>query len=197
MADALAEQVNAHVLSFDDGTLGFRNHTKVWAQCALENTDWCLVLEDDAVPVQHFTAQMRAAFENAPTPVVSLYLGSDNRTTATTFDVVAKAEANDTSWILHNKLLHAVAVAIRTPLVANMLEYVERKRYLPIDDAISGWRARNLLKQPIAYTAPSLCDHRDTPTVIEQHRDRRPRNYARKAIWVGTRTHWNTDTVTL
>ena len=196
MANDLAAKINAHVLCFDDGSLGFRNHVQVWRQCALEQADWCLVVEDDAVPVQHFNEQTTAALRVAPSSVVSLYLGTDKRTRATTFDAVAKAQANDASWITHHKLLHAVAVAIRTPLVADMLAYVERKRYLPIDDAISGWRARHLIKQPVAYSSPSLVDHRDTESMIK-HRDNIPRDTARTAIHVGTRTHWNSDSVTL
>jgi len=197
MATTLAQQINADYVSVDDGTLGFANHVRVWRECAAEQRDWCLVVEDDAVPVRGFISQAQRALEVAPSPIVSMYLGTDMRTTPALLDAVAKAEANDACFIMHTKLLHAVAVAVRTELVAHMLAYVERKRYLPIDDAISGWRARHLLKHRVAYTAPSLVEHRDTPTVIEHRRDNIPRDYTRTALRVGTRQHWDSSSVSV
>lgn len=195
MATSLADMLHADYLSVDDGSLGFGNHVRVWRELAQLDCDWCLVVEDDAVPVRNFAAQLKAALNNAPSPLVSLYLGRDMRTTPRLLDAVTQAQANDASWIMHNKLLHAVAVAVRTPLIDNMLEYVERKRYLPIDDAISGWRARHLLKYPVAYTSPSLVEHRDTPSVIEHRRDNLPRNTPRTALHVGERSHWSNASV--
>ena len=197
MAKNLATQIAADFISIDNGALGYANHHRVWRECAALQQDWCLVVEDDAVPVHGFISQAQRALEVAPSPVVSLYLGRDKRTTHALTDAVDKAQANDASWIMHTKLLHAVAVAVRSELVPHMLAYCERKRYLPIDDAISGWRARHLLKQHVAYTAPSLVDHRDTPTVIEHRRDNIPRDYPRKAFRIGARQHWNSSSVTV
>ena len=196
MANQLATLVNATYISIDDGTLGFGNHRRVWSLVADEHKDWAVVLEDDAMPVINFTHQLDAALTHAPTPIVSLYLGSDDRTTPAITDAVAKAKANDAAYILGRQVRHAVALAIRTQHVPSMLTYVTRRRYLPIDDAINAWQAQHL-NTTVAYTAPSLVDHRDTPTVITRHRDGKPRTTPRTAFHVGTRHDWTTGTVTI
>ena len=197
MANQLANQVEAAYISFDDGTLGFGNHRRVWQLVADEHKDWAVVLEDDAMPVAGFTQQLTAALHNAPTPIVSLYLGNDDRTPPNITAAVAKAKACDAAYILGRQVRHAVALAIKTEHVASMLTYVDRRRYFPIDDAINGWHARQMTHTLVTYTAPSLVDHKDGPSVIERHRDGLPRNTPRKAIHVGTRRNWTTGTVTI
>lgn len=196
MANQLAALVDATYISVDDGTLGFGNHRRVWSLVADEHKEWAVVLEDDAMPVVGFTRQLEAALNHAPTPIVSLYLGSDARTTPAITDAVAKAKANDAAYILSRQVRHAVALAIRTEHVPSMLTSVTRRRYLPIDDAINSWQAQHI-NSLVAYTAPSLVDHRDTPTVITRHRDGKPRTTPRKAFHVGTRHDWTTGTVSI
>lgn len=198
MASTLADQIDADYVSIDDGTLGAGgNHVRVWTHLAQEDADWMLVCEDDAVPVQGFTQQLHAALNNSPSClIVSLYLGTgrpphhQNRIR----DAVAKAHANDAAYIVDKHLLHAVAVAVKSELLPPMLKHVQRKKYLPIDEAIGQFARTH--KHMIAYTFPSLVQHRDTPTVMK-HRDGQPRSTPRVAWHVGTRTDWTTGSVAM
>src|SRR5512139_644190 len=197
MAEQLAEQVSAATVAVDDGRLGCRgNHLQVWKYLAAHDSDWTVVLEDDAVPVDDFRHQLHQALTHTPCPVTSLYLGTGRPPHWQTRirDAVAKAHANDASYIVTTHLLHAVAAAVKTPLIPHMLAHIEAKQYLPIDEAISQWAKR--AGHSIAYTMPSICQHHDGPTLVK-HRDGSPRNKPRKAWTVGVRTTWTAQAVTM
>lgn len=181
----LAADTAARHVTIDDGTLGCEgNHRRAWAWHAeYADDEWAVVLEDDAVPVPDFTGQLDAALHVAPAPIVSLYLGTGNPTTWQPRISRAIDTAGQANWLVASTLLHAVAVAIRTELLPIQLD-----KRMPIDNAISNWAKRNELL--VGYTLPSLVDHADTEPVITQRYDRKPRNLARRAHRIGTRTHW-------
>lgn len=190
LIDCLAETVKPDVISRDDGQLGCEgNHQHVWQRLANEypRSGWTVVLEDDALPVAGFDTQLEAALRVAPTPIVSLYLGRlrPPQYQSAIRDVVDTQP--DAHWLVANRLLHGVGVAIRTQFVHNMLDSVTQTAR-PIDEAISLWAQHCGLR--VSYTWPSLVDHADEPTVIAQHRDRQPRPRGRVAWRTGTRTAW-------
>lgn len=77
-AKQLYDTVSADVIMVDDThrRLGCEaNHRRVWAELATTDTEWAVVLEDDAVPVPNFRDQLTQALNVAPAPYVSLYLG--------------------------------------------------------------------------------------------------------------------------
>lgn len=197
MAVSLAAEVGADAMEVDDGTLGCEaNHRRVWARLARYYTDfgWSVVLEDDAVPVADFDAQLSAALNVAPAPIVSLYLGR-LRPPQHQPAISALVESDPAAhWFVARRLLHAVGVAIRTDLVPDMLALIGGSGR-PIDEAISSWAAVRGL--PVAYTWPSLVDHADTPTVIARHADGRPRAAGRVAWRCGGRPAWCADTAPL
>lgn len=195
-AQQLYEQVGAVYISIDDGRLGAGiNHVKVWRHVAAHNTDWSIVLEDDAQPITDFPAAAIAALQYAPTPIVSFYLGKTRppQWQAKIRAAVAKANNDQSAWITHSRLLHAVAVAAKTELVEPMIAHVLRRRYLPIDEAISNWARIN--SHRIAYTHPSLVDHDDTQPSVSPHRDNTPRKPGRTAWTTGTPPTWHTEAV--
>lgn len=162
---------------------------------------WTVVLEDDAVPVPFFRTQLAKALAVAPAGIVSLYLGRSRppqwqkRIERATYGAIAQ----DANFILHNRLLHCVGVAIKSRLVAQMLETVSLNacRDLPIDEAITAWARAH--RYGVAYTWPSLVDHADGPT-LAYHRDMandERERYPRKAWRTGTRTHWGTAHVAM
>jgi hypothetical protein len=192
MATALADTVKADYLHLDDGTLGCNgNHLHVWDWLTTHNTDeWSIVLEDDAIPVDDFRYQLDTALHTAPTPIVSLYLGTGRpphwqaRVDLTTNN----ANAVDANWIISNELIHAVGIAIRTDLLP--LDLPDK----PIDDAISAWAQTHGHK--VGYTWPSLVDHHDGPTLIDSP-DRAYRTARRVARWHAGRTTWMPRAVTM
>ena len=193
MSDLLCVEVEADLLSIDPGNIGAgSNHKRVWAELATFDTDWSVVLEDDAVPVIGFRDQLAKALTAAPAPIVSLYLGQLRPPNAQPkiLDAIAKADANEAHWIISDRCLHAVGLAVRTELIEDMLANL--KAYLPIDQAIGRWARTK--GHEIAYTVPSLVDHADTSTLIN-HPDGKPRTPGRIAHRTGTRATWNSASV--
>lgn len=186
-AFALFNQVDAHYLSVDDGTLGCEgNHRTVIGKLRDFGTEWVIVLEDDAQPVDDFRHQLEQALAVAPAPIVSLYLGTgyphawQDRIRRAYRDRLGNAH-----WLTCDRLLHAVGYAIRTELLPIKLD-----DGMAIDHALSNWATRE--SHTVGYSVPSLVDHADTEPVTTTNRygDRDPRDRPRKAWRTGTRNHW-------
>lgn len=198
-ANALAETVGASYVSVDDGSLGPEaNHREVW-QWLNNNANgaqFCVVLEDDCVPIDNFRDQLKAVLAQAPTSVVSLYLGRNRPThwQPRIAQALTRAAQADAHWITTTDLVYGVGVAIRANLVPDMLDATTPHPRIPIDHAIRNWARRN--NHTIAFTVPSLLDHRDQPTLVA-HPDGQPRAPGRTAWRHGSRNHWNRRTVTL
>ncbi len=191
-ATRLFETLEAGFVSIDHGTIGCTaNHLRVWQHLAQCDSAWSIVLEDDAQPCDGFTQQLGMALAAAPTPIVSLYLGTSKPSAwqPRIKRAIAKADEADACYITAPLLLHAVAVAIRTELVADMLEHMPADK--PIDNAISQW-ARN---HDISYTHGSLVDHTDGPTLVRHTYD--ASTQPRKAWRMGTRDTWTTTTIAM
>lgn len=200
-AHQLMEQTGAAYMSIDDGTLGCnRNHKRVWAAVANYSTDdWCVVLEDDAVPVDDFTTQLPQALAMSPAPIVSLYLGRHHIPTVDwekrKKHALAAADTADAHWLTTNYLLHAVAVAVKTSYIPTMLHHLNQlPNFLPIDEAITHFAHNYNLT--VGYTTPSLCDHADQPTLF-RHYDKLDRPPGRVAYHTGTRPTWNNKAVAM
>lgn len=197
-AHQLMTDVGAAYMSIDDGTLGCkRNHMKAWQWLADHPCDgYSVVLEDDAQPCEGFTEQLTLALAKAPADVVSLYLGTGHprRPQPAIAKAIQYAQHSPACWIVTNELHHAVGVAIRTNLIAEMLDYITPLNR-PIDQAITSWTTRKHHNRDVAYTAPSLVDHHDGPTVVISRR--RVQSKPRKAWWHGTRDTWTTHSTPL
>lgn len=210
MANTLIDAIDPFYVSWDDGSRGcFGNHLNAWKSFrAAPEHDWCVVLEDDAVPVAGFMEQLHQALAVAPSPVVSLYLGRDRpRIAQPAIREVVQYGAYDGPWIMSTSMFHAVGIAMRADVVGAMIEVISQAPavVLPIDSAISFWAEQNDYR--VAYTWPSLVDHADTEPVTV-HSDGQPRCWQtmpngiprrmRRVAWrTGTRTHWGTSTVEL
>ena len=200
----LFEQVNAIRMFMDDGRLGAGpNHLNAWQWLSTHNLrEWSVVLEDDALPVPGFEDQVRRALAQAPTPVVSLYLGRSRPPHWQ--DSIARviADPADPCWLMSDHLLHHVGVAVKTRVLPEMVDSVHRilNKY-PIDEAIGRWA--HLKRVPIAYTNPSLVDHRwDQLSVIKWRAHNGEEDLVerevdtknpRKAWRVGGRTNWESS----
>jgi len=200
-AHTLMDEVRAAYTHIDDGTLGCdRNHRRVWQWLLQHSTnEWCIVLEDDALPVEGFISQAEQALAVAPSPVISFYLGRHHIPTLDweqrKQQAIARADQADAHFITTNHLLHAVAVAIRTDAINSMQHHLNQMPDLfPIDEAITHWIQNT--GQDVSYTWPSLADHADQPTLF-RHRDKLPRPPGRIAYRTGTRTTWTDRAVTM
>jgi hypothetical protein len=194
-ATELAANLGA-VLALDHGSTGaVHNHLLAWELTTATPAAWSAVLEDDAAPVEGFAVQIEAALQNAPGPVVSLYLGRARPKLgqAAIPTALARADNAGAHWLTDHRMRHAVAVAMRAELLDDWLTAAPDID-LPIDERLGEWCRQRGYR--VAYCLPSLVDHHDWPTLIA-HRDRKPRTEARKAWRVGTREHWNARAVRL
>lgn len=169
----LANLTQPDVVELDDGTLGCgRNHlaTLVSLHRLMDKhcKEWVVVLEDDVKTVPYFRQELLAALEVAPTPIVSLYLGTGYP--AQRQHKFAEAVATGASWILHPWLRHGVGYAIRWDHVRPVIKHIEplMDRQLPWapDDAISSYALRHAID--VSYLNPSIVEHRDLPSVIRE-----------------------------
>lgn len=195
-AHKLMDALPAAYMSMDNGSLGCEaNHRKAWTYLAGKKTEWGVVLEDDALPVTNFREQAEQALAVAPSPIVSFYLGRHRppHWQSTIHQATDKASADDACFITSTHLLHAVAVAIRTDLIADMLTHTETS-VRPWDYAIAAWAVDGDIS--VSYTWPSLVDHQDGPTVVK-HPDGKARTPGRVAWRVGVRDTWTTTAVTM
>jgi hypothetical protein len=157
-------------------------------------SEWCIVMEDDAVPVPAFRTEAAAALQCAPSPLVGLYLGQGNPSGQMQRDirqVLEKAQA----WITADYFISSVAYAVRSNLIPQMLEFIRpRDEELPL--RISRWaQDREILA---AYTHPSLCNHADLESVIYPGIPLAERQKLPRVAWNwGTRRNWMTEAVHL
>ena len=170
MVLSLADKVDPQYLLMDDGAKGcFLNHQRAWEKLTFSGAEWCVVLEDDALPVPCFRDQLAQALAVAPSPVVSLYLGT-GRPKRVQPSIRAFVESGvETCWLTSEHMLHAVGIALHRNVIAPMLTHIRQvpAALLPIDRAIGHWAQAS--GRRVAYTWPSLVGHRDTPTVIDGH----------------------------
>lgn len=191
-AHGLSARLGGARIALDDGTYGQGiNHDRAWNLAAEADSDWCVVLEDDAQPVDDFLSQVPLVLDAAPAPIVSLYLGTSRPPQYQL--AIREALTHNTCFITSNQLLHHVAVAIRTHLVPDMLTTVGSAS-TPADYRIGAWAQHR--GHPIVYTHPSQVDHADGPTLI-QHADGKPRTQPRRAWSVGCRNQWTSETAPL
>lgn len=200
-AKQLHQNLNADYLTLDDGTLGCRgNHLNAWQWMADNNTQpWSLVLEDDSIPVTDFRNQLEATInarphhEGQPINILSLYLGTGHPRTKQPAIKRALTKATETNahWIIDADTNHAVALAIHTPLIPDMLNTLHRTRW-EIDRAISQWARRR--HHRTAYSIPSLINHQDQTTTTHHNRTH---TTPRTAWTVGTRNTWNNNSIHL
>jgi hypothetical protein len=201
----LKQRTHADYLSMDTkpDLIGPReNHLRVWARLAqmAEPTEWCVVLEDDAVPCTNFNMQLSNVIAWCPkdVDVISLYMGrmhprqhQDRMNQA-----VQQADSVRACWVTSRLCIHGVGVAMRADDARAMIGSARslKGQLRPIDETISQWC--RLSNHRVGYCLPSIVNHADTQTLI-QHPDRVERQKGRVAWRFGGRDRWTTKSVPL
>lgn len=191
----LAEQVEPEAIIWDSVDQGCTStHTDAWEWLADSTTEWGVVLEDDALAVDGFGDQLTQVLRVAPADMVSLYLGRGNpphwqRPIARViWPNNGLPGAEDPNFLVCGHLLHGVGYAVRTALIPDLVAHL-RTSTLPLDEAVSDWTLR--CGHRVAYSRPSLLDHRDGPSLIRERADGYPRDQQRTAWLVDTREQWS------
>lgn len=193
-AHQLMADTHAAYMNIDNGTLGCTgNHRKVWQWLADHNPNpWSVILEDDAIPCDGFKEQLTQALTHAPTPLVSLYLGTGHPR-AQQPHIFHTLNTTTAHYLTTPSTFHAVALALHTGLITDMLTHTQHAR-TAIDKTISTWASLHNPPIHTTYTLPSLIDHTDGPTTTTHARRN---SQPRKAWQHGTRTTWDGSTTCL
>lgn len=152
-------------VSWDDKGPASGNADRVWrnARAAWEladpDSDWHLLLQDDAVPCADLVEGLSMALEHVPstTAIVSCYLGQGRRVPPRWARMAQRADETGAVWVRAQKLMWGVAIAIPTRYLGEMIAYADRRQGIPDDMRVAGWAERT--RREVWYTWPSLVDH--------------------------------------
>jgi hypothetical protein len=166
-------------------------HLMVLSELAAQMTSpgWVVVLEDDAVPVQDFRENLDCCLGQAPTQLVSLYLGTGNPSGELQRSIGVVRDRPE-AWIISDALFHTVGYAIHGALIDELLTHLAADTSgEEIPKRITAWSQQS--GYDWAYSHPSLVDHEDAdstiyPGIPEAERRKLPR----RAHQVGVRTNW-------
>lgn len=193
-ASALAEELGADI-AWDSPILGHgetANGDRAWGLYHPE-AEWHVVLQDDALPVAHFTTHAEEALERAPYGLVSFYVGSGRPQQVATGIAVRKVTQSGWSWLEGDSLWWGVAVAMPTMMVGEFLEWGAQHPDVPYDKRLS--RFIKYLHLPVRYTWPCLVDHADGATLVKHAWG--AAHMPRRAWRVGVPGTWDTPAVSI
>lgn len=205
VAQGLAHRVDAQVLNVDDTqdatfeeavAACAANHLQVLRQlqCLVIDRTWCIVLEDDALPVADFRIHAAAALSHVPSQLAGFYIGIAGA--ALNLEALQNARTQGVAWATSNHLVSAVAYAIRSDILPAVIGRWNDNcnPETTVEGRITTWshERRGGSSYPrFYYTVPSLVDHSTADSIIFPGSDAE----YRKAWCVGVATDWGTPTV--
>jgi hypothetical protein len=141
----LADQVTAECIAIDDCLLGFtKTHHRAWDWLKEGDSEWSVVLDDEAVPIPDFRRKLNLALLQAPSPIVSLYYPSDDH-------------SEELHWVTSLHLWDCLGLAVKTILIPSMMEWIVDME--PLELAIAQWAQQNHFE--ISYVRPSLVERKE------------------------------------
>ena len=186
-AVTLRDQLSAR-LALDMDEDSNTNHDKAW-QMYNASDDWLVVVEDDVELVPNFQKHVQDAIENMPDlGVLSLYAGYPRPERFRVASAVQKAKQYGASYLRYNRVLWGPAVAMRTDMIDDMLNWVSGSDW-PYDERFSQWMTARRISA--FYTMPSLVDHADIDSLLGRG------GVPRKAYWFEEPTHWNSKAISI
>lgn len=146
----------------------WRNARAAWLMHDPE-ADWHVLLQDDAVLCRDFLAGLAQALDHVPqtSAIVSPYLGAGGMVGQKWASIGAKADEAGASWIVAQRLLWGVAIAIPVRYIGEMIAFADRRAGVPDDMRVAGWVKRT--DREVWYPWPSLVDHREVPSLTKHH----------------------------
>ena len=158
------------------------NHVRA-LQFADPSSDWIVVLEDDAVPIDDFSSVLHSQLSEIDSDkIVSLYLGKQRPPSVQpTLQRTIEAASEDVSWLVTKNLYWGVGVCIPGAFVDSISDHVLTSTH-PWDSSVGRWALANSVE--VWYSWPSLVDHLDEETTIN-HADGMGRSEGRRAWRTG------------
>lgn len=168
------------------------NHVRALLS-ADKSSNWVVVLEDDADPIDNFVEILNRQLETIDNDkIVSLYLGQQRPAhVQKTIKRTVGSLPKNTAWLKNKMLYWGVGVCIPTRMADSVAEYALTSSR-PWDTSVGVWALTT--KTEVWYTWPSMVDHLDDETTI-RHADGRARESGRKAWNVGEPAHTGAVTV--
>lgn len=151
------------------------DHDRVWRNARAAwlmhdpAADWHVLLQDDAVVCDDFLAGMAAALDHVPqtNAIVSPYLGRGRHVPQKWARLAERADGEGAAWVVTQKLMWGVCIAIPTRHIADMIAFADRRPGIPDDMRVAGWVTRTA--REVWYTWPSLVDHREVPSLTKHN----------------------------
>lgn len=153
-----------------DGCGARANHLRAWEWLGQQEAEYGLVLEDDVTLCEDFMSNLGRMMSWAPNQIRSLYLGRGRPPQYQ--ERIASVIGQDTSFITASMMMSGQGYLMPISFFTDA-DRMEAHQ-LPIDEAITRWARDGEMR--ITYPKYSLVDHRDGPTLIEDHGDGQPRN---------------------
>lgn len=158
---SIYEQLEDPAIVLDSGYFGvWGNAKRAWNKID-PDSDYGIVIQDDAILCDGFTKKAEQFLTEHNGQIISFYYG------------------NETKWVkpqyFDAPLFHAVALAIPTKLIPEMIAYCDTRHEVYGDDMkIKRWLiSKNLTCR---YSNPSLVQHRDIPSIIDPQKPIRQSN---------------------
>lgn len=146
-----------------------------------------IVIQDDAIPCKGIESKVKAAIDEKPDEVISLFVGGLSGSTKKNF-LMALKRGDHWTQIYFREIHHVVALVWPVRLAADFLEFVSTAKipgapYARSDDAVVGYWARKT-KNYFWATVPCLVEHPDdVPSTV--HSLGRQGDKGRRAIaWI-------------
>lgn len=166
---ALANRLGAHLVCDWRMEGAIAGHVKAlkWAAGKAER---CVIVEDDAEPVDGFMGLSRRVLADWPDDLVSFYLGTGY---PEQYQPHIEAEVTSGSDVVRlQNLIHGVCYSVPNGLEADVLSKMDKS--LPADFSI-GRAWWSITGREIIYPLPSLADHVDGPRVEQTGARSHPR----------------------
>ena len=172
--DKLRHNLWASDVIVDHGNAGAYEQHRCALEVAARYDERCIIIEDDAIPVEGFYPMVQQWFDRYPETLISFYLGTSRpfewqRWVDGAVDDAAKAGSDH---IKFNGLMHGLCYSIPPNEIARVLEKMQPGA---ADEAIGRAWGRE-----VVYPVESLVQHRDG-TPVERHPDGQVRDQPRVA----------------
>ena len=155
-------------ITVDDGTLGVWGNARQAWEMVNPKSDYGVVIQDDAILCDDFKHRCEKFLSEHNGHMVSFYFGESKKT----FKYLRPK-------YFDAPLYHAVALAIPTHQIPDMIKYCDTRTEVDGDDMkIKRWLISQ--NRTCRYSNPSLVQHRDIPSIIDPQKPIRQSNIFRQ-----------------
>lgn len=129
------------------------------------DSDWHMVLQDDALVCRDLVAGLEVALDNVPREtIVSPFMGTRRPAKQRMEEITSRARREDPSWIVMNVLNWGVGIIVPTASIPGMVAWCDSEDYPNYDKRVGRYYWR-VLHWTTWHPWPNLIDHRRGPSL--------------------------------